>query len=197
MKNIDYVIKGPKWTCMLEIILGSTDLLNLLGLWSGWLMYVNPWCLSSPFIASKTCHHCIKDVPEEQDEWVLRMRMTGIWYVFILCFDSGQTSIDLSDKTQTICQDWIYLRRYTWPVNPLHCWLWGCATALPPPPSTVCVDFYEKLKEPVILSHASQQDLILVRKKSPSNSDGLSESTLKSYVQEQGFWCGTTAAFCI
>lgn len=57
--------------------------------------------------------------------------------------------------------------------------------------------FYEKLKESVILSHASQQDLVLVRKKSLSNSDDLSQSTLKSCVQEQGFWCGTTAAFCI
>lgn len=42
--------------------------------------------------------YCIKDVLEEEDEWVYRMGMIDNWNVFILFFESGKNFIDLSDN---------------------------------------------------------------------------------------------------
>lgn len=93
-------------------------------------------------------HHCIKNMIEEQNEWVHRMRMTDIRYIFILFFENGNNAIDSSDKTHRspFKTAFIYLRRGRWSLNHLKYWLWGCALF---PLSTGCIDFVRNLRRSV------------------------------------------------
>lgn len=136
-------------------------------------MYVDPWCLSSP----SRSHHCIKDVLEEQDEWVRRMKMIGSWYVFILLSDNDQNFIDLSDKTHITLQDCIYLsERLAIICEPSEMLAARRGLSTPPLSSPGCRDFTRNSRRSVILCTVTlwhQGDLVLVKKKTPSNQMAL------------------------
>ena len=61
--------------------------------------------------------------------------------------------------------------------------------------STGCIDFISNWRRSMVLCTAPQRDSVPVKKKTPSNSDGPAQATLKSCVQEQGCWAGTAASY--
>lgn len=115
---------------------------------------------------------------------------TGIGWVnpqneddrYLICFHSvlWQWSklhwFEWQDSWLPIKIAFIYLRSYRWSVNPLKCWLWGCASAPHPLPSpgTGCIDFTRNLRRSVILSSILQRNWALVKKKNAFNSDDVS-----------------------
>lgn len=130
---------------------------------------MDPRCLRS---SAWGCH-CIKDVLEEEDEWVHRMGMIDNWNVFILSLVSGKNSIDLSDNTCRLSfrTAFMYLRTYDdlWTSEMLAmrtCFALG---------HRMC-GFHEKLKEacdslPIPPRRLRTTD----QKENPPNSDSLSQ----------------------
>lgn len=140
-------------------------------------------------------HHCIKNGLEEQEGWVHRMGMVDIWHVFRPFFENGKISFEWQDP-QIILQSYIYLSEKLQMIcEPSEM----AARMTPPPPHGHGVyRFHEKLKEvcDFFLLH-SKEIKNCCSKREALSTHSLSQSTLKSYVQDHE--CGGTAAaaFCI